>query len=146
MKRLAIVVICSNVIGMQPGAEMDALRRDYGAVTNGFATLPINLPGTRYRKALQARDRIMTFLRERVRERRTAPGSDGLSRILAAAALPGGTVSDDDVALELHHIVIAGFIVFAELGAIVAPLTAHPTLPANLSPHIPPNAPPCPLP
>ncbi len=141
MKRLAIEVICSNVIGMQPGAEMDALRRDYGAVTNGFATLPINLPGTRYRKALQARDRIMTFLRERVRERRTAPGSDGLSRILAAAALPGGTVSDDDVALELHHIVIAGFIVFAELGAMVARLTAHPEVRAKLAAEIAAKAP-----
>ena len=39
-------------------------RRDYGAVTGGFATLPINLPGTRYRKALQARDRIIAFLRK----------------------------------------------------------------------------------
>lgn len=125
MKRLAIEVICTNIIGLQPGAEMDALRRDYGTLTDGFATLPINLPGTRYRKALQARDRIMAFLRKTVRERRAAPTADGLSRILAGAALPGSAVSDDDIALELHHIVIAGFIVFAELGAMVLQLTQH---------------------
>jgi len=55
MKRLAIEVICSTIIGMPRGEEMDQLRRDYGVLTAGFATLPINIPGTRYRKALQAR-------------------------------------------------------------------------------------------
>lgn len=133
MKQLSIEVICTNFLGLEPGPQMDALRRDYGAVTGGFATLPINLPGTRYRKALQARDRIMTFLRESVRERRAAPASDGLSRILAAAALPGGAVSDEEVALELHHIVIAGFIVFGELGAMVQQLTSHPAVRATLA-------------
>ena len=121
MKRLAIEVICSNIIGMARGQEMDQLRRDYMTVTSGFATLPINLPGTRYRKALQARDRILDVLRAKVRERRRVPTDDGLSRILASGAL-----SDEEAALELHHIVIAGFIVWAELAAMVKQLTDHP--------------------
>jgi cytochrome P450 len=138
MKRLSIEVICTTVLGMQPGAEMDRLRRDYGVLTGGFATLPINLPGTRYRKALQARDRILAVLRRLVRERRAAPADDGLSRILAAA---GTTVADDDVALEAHHIVIAGFIVYAELGAIVRQLTEHPAVRARLAAEIAERAP-----
>ena len=117
LKKLSIEVICSAIIGMKPGDEMDQLRHDYGELTAGFATLPINLPGTKYRKALQARDRILAVLRAKVRERRQTPAGDGLSRILAAA--PREQLSDDDAALELHHIVIAGFIVFAEIGAIV---------------------------
>ena len=136
MKRVAIDVICANVIGMEPGASTDALRHDYGALADGFATLPINFPGTRYRKALQARDRIMAFLREKVRERRAAPTNDGLSRIIAAAALPGTGASDEDIALELHHIVIAGFIVFAELGAMITQLTAHPDVRIKLAAEI----------
>src|SRR5437016_5491276 len=115
MKRLSIEVICTTVIGMQPGEEMDQLRRDYGILTGGFATLPINIPGTRYRKALQARDRILNVLRQKVRERRAGGGpgaplsDDGLSRILAGASRD--VLTDDDAALEAHHIVIAGFIV-----------------------------------
>src|SRR5436305_6459539 len=118
MKRLAIEVICTTFAGLPVGEEMDRLRRDYDVLTSGFATLPINVPGTPYRKALKARDRILAVLRRIVRERRgggdaahtagETPGAttdDGLSRILAAAA----NVADDDVALELHHIVIAGF-------------------------------------
>jgi len=133
LKRLSIEVICTTVMGMPPGSEMDRLRDDYDILLNGFATLPINVPGTRYRKALQARDRIFDVLRRLVRERRQTPAGDGLSRLLNAA---GTTLSDDDAALELHHIVIAGFIVYAELGSIVQQLTAHPDVHARLASEI----------
>ena len=135
MKRLAIEVICTTFAGLAPGEEMERLRRDYDVLTRGFATLPINLPGTPYRNALKARDRILGVLGRIVRERRgggdaagPAGGTpdatrDGLSRILAA-----GNVSDDDLALELHHIVVAGFIVYGELVAIVRQLTEHPEI------------------
>src|SRR5688572_23452682 len=73
MKRLSIEVICTTVIGMPPGNEMDGLRRDYEILTGGFAALPINVPGTRYRKALQARNRILEVLRRSVRERHQTP-------------------------------------------------------------------------
>jgi cytochrome P450 len=130
LKRLSIEVIGATIFGMEPGPALDRLRADYGTLTGGFATLPINIPGTRYRKALQARDRIFTVLRALVRDRREAPADDGLSRILAAG--PREVLTDEDAALELHHIVIAGFIVFAELGAIVQQLTAHPDVRAKL--------------
>jgi Cytochrome P450 len=136
LKRLSIEVICTTVMGMQPGSEMDRLRDDYGILTNGFASLPINVPGTRYRKALQARDRILDVLRRLVRERRVTPAEDGLSRMLAAAATSGVALSDDDAALELHHVVIAGFIVYAELGSIVRQLTGHPDVRAKLAAEI----------
>jgi len=129
LKRLAIEVICSTVIGMRPGAEMDSLRHDYDVLTGGFATLPINIPGTRYSKALKARDRILDVLRARVRERRGTPTDDGLSRIIAA----GQTLTDEEIVLELHHIVIAGFIVYAELGAMIMQLDAHPAVRAKLA-------------
>jgi cytochrome P450 len=136
MKRLAVEVICTTVIGMQPGQEMDRLHADYGTLTSGFATLPISIPGTRYWKALRARDRILDVLRRRVRERRQTPAEDGLSRILMAAATSGTVLSDDDAALELHHIVIAGFIVYAEFGAMVRQLTEHPEVRSKLAAEI----------
>jgi len=133
MKRLSIEVICSTIMGLPPGSAMDALRRDYEILLNVFSTLPINIPGTRYNKALKARDRIMDLFRATVRERRKAPTGDGLSRILAAG---GATLGDEDAALELHHIVIAGFIVFGELGATVMQLTDHPDVREKLAAEI----------
>jgi cytochrome P450 len=140
MQRLAIEVICATIIGIAPGEETDRLRRDYAILTRGFATLPVNIPGTPYNKALKARDRILATLRARVRDRRANPGDDGLSRILSA-----GAITDEDAALELHHIVIAGYIVFAELGAIVQQLTAHPDVRAKLAEEIASVAPSGPL-
>lgn len=131
MQRLSIEVICTTIIGMPPGEETDRLRRDYGVLTKGFATLPINFPGTPYNKALKARDRIFEVLRAKVRERRQNLSDDGLSRILSAES-----ISDEDAALELHHIVIAGYIVFAELGAMIQQLDAHPDVRAKLSAEI----------
>src|SRR5437879_12305917 len=104
---------------MAPGKVIASLHAVYSIFTNGFETLPINIPGTRFRKALQARDRILGVLRRLVRERRQTPTNDGLSRMLSAATSSNTALSDDDAALELHHIVIAGFIVSADLGAIV---------------------------
>jgi cytochrome P450 len=127
LKRLAIEIICTTFAGLQPGAEMDALLRDYDVLMGGFATLPINIPGTPYHKALKARGRILGVLRRVVRERRAAPAGDGLSRILAS------DITDDAATLELHHVVIAGFIVYGELVAIVRQLTEHPELRAQLA-------------
>lgn len=145
LKRLAIEVICTTVMGMPPGNEMDRLRADYGTLTDGFATLPINIPGTRYSKALKARDRILDVMRRLVRERRQTPTNDGLSRMLAAAINSNAALSDDDAALELHHIVIAGFIVYAELGSMVQQLTAHPAVREKLAAEIAAKAPSGPL-
>jgi retinoid hydroxylase len=132
MKRLSIEVICAAVIGMPPGEEMDRLRRDYGVVTGAFAALPIRAPGTRYWKALRARDRILATLLDRIREKRRTPGVEGLSRILAADA----SLTDEQAALELHHIVIAGFIVYAELGELARRLTENPGVRERLAEEI----------
>ncbi|HEV2719463.1 MAG TPA: cytochrome P450, partial [Thermoanaerobaculia bacterium] len=129
LKALAIEVICTTIVGLTPGQEMDRLRDDYDVLTRGFATLPINFPGTPYRNALKARDRILSVLRRIVRERRAKPADDGLSRILAAA---GTSIGDDDLALELHHIVVAGFIVYGLLVALVRELTDHPEVRARI--------------
>lgn len=133
MKRLSIEVICSTIIGMEPGDEMDRLRHDYGAVTNAFAALPIDLPGTRYRAGLRARDRILEVLTRIVKERRARPTGDGLSHMLRARTADGVALADEDAVLELHHVVIAGYIVFAELGMIVQQLTAHPQVRSRLA-------------
>ena len=50
-------------------------------------------------------------------------------------------MSDEDAALELHHLVIAGFIVFAELGAMVQQLTDHPDVHAKLTAEVQAHAP-----
>ena len=131
-KRLALEGICRNVLGLEPGPVTDALRTDYGIITRGFTALPVNLPGTRFRKALAARDRIFAVYDRLIREHRAAPRDDALARILEATGPDGARISDAEARLELHHVVVAGYIVYAELVAAVLHLDANPAVLARL--------------
>ncbi|MCA9726779.1 MAG: cytochrome P450 [Candidatus Eisenbacteria bacterium] len=123
LKRLAIDVIGRNVLGLEAGARLDALRESYGVLTLGMTALPVPVPGSKYRRALAARDRILQILREEVARVRAEPGAAcGLSRMLEAQAEDGSRLSDDSAVLELHHVVIAGYIVFAELVRVMQEL------------------------
>lgn len=113
LRRLAIETICCNVMGLSPGPDTGAIMRDYAAVLTGLLSLPLPLPGTPYGRARAARDRLFVRIRNVIRDRRAHPGADGLSRLLTAKAADGRTYTDDEAALEVHHMVIAGFIVYA---------------------------------
>jgi cytochrome P450 len=63
-----------------------------------------------------------------VAERRKKPAGDGLGRILGAEAPDGTAIDDDGAALELHHVFLAGYIVFAQLAAMVIRLDANPAV------------------
>ena len=64
------------------------------------------------------------------RQRQEQPGQDGLSRLLAARGPHGESMQLADLRLELHHMVIAGLIVYAEFAATIEALDASPALPA----------------
>jgi cytochrome P450 len=128
MRRLAIEAVCWNVMGIPPGPETEAFTRDYGTLLAGLATLPVKVPGTPYAKAMQARDRLLGRIRAIVDQRRAAPGNDGLSTILAARMPDGRGYTDGEAVLEVHHVVVAGFIVYALMAEVLRRLAAQPDL------------------
>jgi retinoid hydroxylase len=129
MRRLAIEAICWNVMGLSPGPDTEAMTREYGTLLAGLASsIPVKLPGTTYGRAMAARDRLLARIREVIHERRARPGSDGLSRILGARADDGRAYTDDEAVLEVHHIVVAGFVVYSLMAEVFAQLAAQPGL------------------
>ncbi len=125
-KRLALEVISTNVFGMGRGADLDALVADFAVVTGGFTGLPIDVRATAYGKAVAAKNRIFALLGRYVEAHRRDRPSDGLTLILDAHASDGSAITDENVVKELHHIFIAGYIIFSEFTHIVAELAAHP--------------------
>jgi cytochrome P450 len=129
MRRLAIEAICWNVMGISPGPDTEAITREYGTLLAGLAsTIPVRLPGTSYGRAMAARDRLLARIREVIQERRARPGSDGLSRILGARAPDGRAYTDDEAVLQIHHIVVAGFAVYALMAEVMVQLAGRPEL------------------
>lgn len=87
--------------------------------------IPINVPGTSLRRAIAARDRLFATFDRLISQRRAQPRDDGLSTLLRAEA-PGGERLDDAACrLELHHLVLAGYIVFGELVGALIQLDRH---------------------
>jgi retinoid hydroxylase len=132
LKRLSIEVICATVMGIPPGAETEALRADYQHVLRAFSHLPLPLPGTAYSRGRAALARILARFAAAIADHRREPRDDGLSRILAATDSAGRQIGVEECKVELHHLIIAGLIVFAELAAIVQQLTSHPDVRARL--------------
>jgi cytochrome P450 len=128
LKLLSIEGICGNVLGMNQGPELARLIADYGVLFKGFTSLPLNLPGLPFHAALQARDRILTQLAEQVRRHQVGGSDDGLSRVLAARTADGKGMATGHATAEMHHVVLAGVIVFAELGAMILELSRHPAV------------------
>ena len=123
LQRLAIECIWTNVLG-PPGREADAIARDYAAIVTGLTSLPVAVPGTPYGRARAARDRLLARIGASISDRRAAPTDDGLSRMLAADP----TMTDHEAQLEVHHFVIAGFIVYLLMGEVVRRLAEKPGL------------------
>ncbi|MEX0881112.1 MAG: cytochrome P450 [Thermoanaerobaculia bacterium] len=113
LKRLSIETVAVTMLGLSRGPTLDRVLADYGLVTAGFASLPIPLPGTAYTRAKRALGRILAVFETCVLEHRAAPKDDGLSRILAATTEGGRGITTDEAKMELHHIVVAGLIVWA---------------------------------
>jgi cytochrome P450 len=128
LRKLAIEAICLNLLGFEPGPRTDAICRDYATVLKGFVSPPLALPATPYGRARQARDRLLTTIGATIVEHRRHPSDDGLSRLLAARADDGRAYTDDEAVLEVHHIVIAGFVVYALMAEVLRQLAEQPEL------------------
>jgi cytochrome P450 len=119
LRRLALEVICRVIVGLEPGDTLETVAADYDRVLAGFASLPIPLPGTGYWRATRALDRILGVYREQIAR---APAA--LARLLAAR----GSFDDEVIAAELHHMVMAGVIVWEWMVTAVVELDRHPQL------------------
>ena len=145
LRRLAIEAICANVMGQASDQVTEALTRDYAALLMGLVSVPLPVPGTPYGRARAARNRLLALIRTRVVERRARPTTAALSRMLGSRAADGRVLTDEEAVLEVHHIVIAGFIVFALMAEIVRQLAQAPSILERCRAEISENAPSGPL-
>ncbi len=143
LKTLAIESLSGAIFDLQPGEELTRLLADNAILGKAFVALPINMPGTAYTKGLQARDRILVLLEEIARRHIDSPPAkpDGLSRILAAAKDAGAPLDSKTAAREMHHFLLAGLIVYAELTATLRALYEHPEVRERLRAEVLANAP-----
>ncbi len=144
-KKLAIETVAVTMLGITRGAVLDALLADYALVGGGFASLPLPLPGTAFTKAKKALARILAVYETCFREHQATARDDGLSRILAAKTESGRGITVDEAKMEIHHVVVAGLIVWAWFVEAVVELERRPEIRERLIREIRTQAPEGPL-
>ncbi|KAL3685962.1 hypothetical protein R1sor_003984 [Riccia sorocarpa] len=110
--------ICNLLLSLDEGPELESFLKDFMKWQNGLLSLPINLPGFSYYKALKARKRILQILEEYVKQRKRelAEGRaserakvDILTNLLTVPDENGNLLSDSSVYDNLLVLLFAGF-------------------------------------
>jgi cytochrome P450 len=125
LKRLTIETLGAVFASVEPGPESAALVKRCELIASAFTALPVPLPGTAYTKGVRAKDDALAYYLGLARAHREQPSDDGLSRILAARADDGTALDDAQAAGELHHLFLAGYIVFAQFVGTIVHLTEN---------------------
>ncbi|XP_044509892.1 abscisic acid 8'-hydroxylase CYP707A1-like [Mangifera indica] len=70
MKKFSFEVGILAIFGHLKGHYREELKKNYGILDKGYNSFPTNIPGTPYKKALQARKRLSGILSDIIRERK----------------------------------------------------------------------------
>ncbi|KAI0527200.1 hypothetical protein KFK09_002799 [Dendrobium nobile] len=74
-KEMALYSALKQIAGIESGPVSEALKSELFQLVLGTLSLPINLPGTNYRRAFQARRKIVEILKEIIGKRRISHSS-----------------------------------------------------------------------
>ncbi|KAL9228551.1 hypothetical protein vseg_004116 [Gypsophila vaccaria] len=69
-KHIAFQVLVKALISLHPGEEMELLKKQFQEFISGLMSLPINLPGTRLYRSLQAKKEMVKVVKEIIKEKR----------------------------------------------------------------------------
>ena len=143
LKTLAIESLSGAIFDLQPGEELTRLLAD-----NAILEQSVRRAADQH-----ARDRLYigpaSARSDPCAPRRASHGvtsirrrakPDGLSRILAAAKDAGAPLDAKTAAREMHHFLLAGLIVYAELAATLRALYEHPEVRERLRAEVLANA------
>eukprot|EP01018_Ginkgo_biloba_P016325 Gb_33309 [translate_table: standard] len=115
MKRLTFGVACSLLFSLEECEDRETLMEDFTTAVKGVWSLPLDFPGTAFRRALNARSRIYKRLSSLIERRRTelqqgkaSPRQDLMSCLL--------TVEDDNNRLLTEEEIIDNILIVMTAG------------------------------
>ena len=96
-KQLALDIAVDVFAGIQPGAESIAYNFDLSEILSNAMAHRINLPGTRFRRGLKAKDRLSRRLLGELKNRRGMEGNDLFTHLANVTDESSARLSDQDV-------------------------------------------------
>lgn len=78
-QKITFEVLVKVLMSVEPGEDLDSLKKDFDEFIKGLICLPIKFPGTRLYKSLKAKERLLKIVGRIVEERKSAMESRGNS-------------------------------------------------------------------
>lgn len=108
-KQLTFDIASELLLGTKSGAESARLSKLFTTLTDGlFAVNPLQLPITKYGKAIAARNQIIEHLTTVVRNRKEKPTKDALSLLIQAKDEEGNSLSEKELIAQAVLLLFAG--------------------------------------
>eukprot|EP01018_Ginkgo_biloba_P012563 Gb_03140 [translate_table: standard] len=109
MKKYSFDVGILSIFGRHEVYDKEDLKKSYYAVDTGYNSMPINLPGTLFNKAMKAREHLSDILSKIIAERRAknVPHSDLLGTLMKSRDESSGLLSDDQIADNIIGVIFA---------------------------------------
>lgn len=113
VKRVTFKVTCSMFFGLPEGKDKDSLFEDFTIATKGLWAIPLNIPGTQFYKAVQARGRIAKLLTKLVKDKKnkakieTPQNNDIISALLLLRDENSEPLQEQEIIDNLITVIVA---------------------------------------
>ncbi len=107
-KKMTFEIATVLLIGAEPGEDTAVLSQKFSELTTGFFTLPVNMPGTPFAKALKARDYILDYIGQQIAKRKSNPQNDALSMLILSEDEDGNKLTEQEIEAQALLLLFAG--------------------------------------
>ncbi|KMT05545.1 hypothetical protein BVRB_7g176680 [Beta vulgaris subsp. vulgaris] len=109
-KNIAFQVLVKALISLDPGKEMQFLKRQFQEFVSGLMSLPINLPGTQLYRSLQAKKAMVKLVKKIIEAKRKnmVPGAEANDVLDVLLNDQTGQLTDDLMSDNIIDMMIPG--------------------------------------
>ncbi|KAJ4723894.1 putative Cytochrome P450 [Melia azedarach] len=114
----SFTLACRLILSIREAETVEELEKLFNSFVSGLISLPINLPGTRYNRALKASKELLKKVEAMIKQRRidvqekkkSEPKQDILSLLLQEKYKDGENLSESDLANKITGLILAAHI------------------------------------
>ncbi|KAL2516341.1 3-epi-6-deoxocathasterone 23-monooxygenase [Forsythia ovata] len=109
-KNIAFQVLVKALIGLDPGHQMDLLKKQFQEFIGGLMSLPINLPGSQLYRSLQAKKKMVKMIHRIIQEKRSRNNIPVVPKDVADVLVSDTSeqLTDDLIAENMIDLMIPG--------------------------------------
>lgn len=122
----ALSVMVKELLGIKANESIGSkILEEFETYMKGFVSLPLNLRGTPYSKAVKARGRLSYIVKEMMRERRRRGLLEGNDEDFLQVIMSNWKLSDEEIVSVVLDILLGGYETTATLMGLIVYFLAH---------------------